>query len=49
MSKYGKVVRFHENGRTYSWYPATRYVYNASGQVVAKDCYNLVQARRGVK
>ena len=45
----GTGVIFHENGIEYVWFIARREVCDRNGMVVAKDCYNLQQARRAVQ
>lgn len=39
------MIRFHEGGHAFDWSPASRVVYRASGGIIARDCYNLAQAR----
>lgn len=39
-------VKFHYNGTALFWNKASRVVTNEANQVVARDCYNLQQARK---
>ena len=44
MSRNGKCVTFHEEGKEFQWYIASRHVYHGD-YVVSTVAYNLKQAR----